>query len=51
MGLTEIFTDSANLRGILESNEQLKISDAVHKAVFEIDEKGSEAAGATGKCQ
>lgn len=49
MGITEIFSDSANLRGILDSGEQLRVSDVVHKAVIEIDEKGSEAAAATGK--
>lgn len=51
MGLTEIFSDSANLRGLLDSGEQLKVSDVVHKAVIEINEKGSESAAGTGKIQ
>ena len=49
MGSTEMFSDTANLKGVLDSSEQLKVSEAVHKAVIEIDEKGSEAAGSTGK--
>lgn len=44
-----MFSDAANLGGVLDSSNQLKVSDVVHKAVIEIDEKGSEAAGATGK--
>lgn len=46
--MTEIFSDNANLRGLLETGEKLKVSDVVHKAFIEIDEWGSEAAGATG---
>lgn len=49
MGLTEMFTDSANLKAILDPEEQLKVSDVVHKAVIEIDERGSVAAAGTGK--
>lgn len=48
MGITEIFSDNANLRGLLETGEQLKVSNVVHKAFIEIDEEGSEAGGATG---
>lgn len=43
-----MFSAAANLKGVLDSDEQLKVSNVVHKAVIEIDEKGSEAAGATG---
>lgn len=50
MGITEIFSDSANLRGLLDSGEQLKVSDVVHKAFIEVTEKGTEAGGSTGKC-
>lgn len=40
--MTEIFSDNANLKGLLEADEQLKISNVVHKALLEVDEKGSE---------
>lgn len=49
MGITEVFSDTANLNGLLDSGEQLKVSDVIHKAVIEINEKGSESAAATGK--
>lgn len=48
MGMTEIFSDNANLGDLLDSNENLKVSDVVHKAFLEIDETGTEAAAATG---
>ena len=46
--MTEIFSDNANLSGLLESGQQLKVSDVVHKTYLEIDENGSEAAANTG---
>lgn len=49
LGLTEMFSDSADLRGMFDPEDQLKVSDVVHKAVIEIDEAGSEATSATGK--
>lgn len=49
MGLTDIFSNSANLGELLDSGEQIQVSDVVHKAVIEINEKGSESAAATGK--
>lgn len=49
MGISEIFSENADLKGILESGESLAVSEIVHKASFEIDEKGAEAAAATGK--
>lgn len=44
-----MFSDSADLRGMFDPEDQLKVSDVVHKAVIEIDEAGSEATSATGK--
>lgn len=45
----EIFTENANIHGLLDIKEPLKVSNVVHKAFVEINEKGSEAAAATGK--
>lgn len=47
MGITEIFSDGANFQGLLESGEQLKISDVIHKAFIEVTEKGTEAGAST----
>lgn len=50
MGITEIFdAKKADLSGLLESEEPLAVSDAIHKAFIEVDEEGTEAAAATGK--
>ncbi|KAJ1151705.1 hypothetical protein NDU88_004485 [Pleurodeles waltl] len=46
MGITEVFSDAADLSGIT-GGRNLKASKAVHKAVLSIDEKGTEAAAAT----
>lgn len=47
--MAEMFSQKADLSGLLESNEPLYVSDVVHKAFIEINEEGSEAAAATGK--
>ncbi|XP_055298180.1 serine protease inhibitor 42Dd-like isoform X2 [Sitodiplosis mosellana] len=47
IGITEMFTSSADLTGLLVSDEPLQISDVLHKAFIEVNEEGSEAAGAT----
>lgn len=46
MGVTEIFSDNADLTGI-SSKPALKISHAAHRAIIEVDEKGTTAAAAT----
>lgn len=46
MGITKVFSDQAELSGISEG-APLKLSKAVHKAVLTLDEKGTEASGAT----
>ncbi|NXN95712.1 OVAL protein, partial [Rhinopomastus cyanomelas] len=43
MGITDLFSSSANLSGI-SSAESLKVSQAIHEASVEIQETGSEAA-------
>ncbi|PAV60709.1 hypothetical protein WR25_02915 [Diploscapter pachys] len=45
VGITKVFTNSAQLDGI--SDVPLKVSDAMHKAMIEVDEKGVVAAAAT----
>ncbi|XP_040831621.1 alpha-1-antichymotrypsin-like [Ochotona curzoniae] len=47
LGIREVFTDLANFSGITE-DVNIKISKAVHKAVLDVAEKGTEAAAATG---
>lgn len=47
--MTDMFSDNAELGGFLESGEPLKISKVVHKGYIKINEKGTEAAAATGK--
>ncbi|MCQ7614282.1 hypothetical protein NP188_24680, partial [Salmonella enterica] len=46
MGITKVFGADADLSGIT-TDKPLKVSQAVHKAVLTLDEKGTEAAGAT----
>lgn len=47
MGMPDAFNpDSADFSGIT-GREKLHISDAIHEAVIEVNEEGSEAAGAT----
>lgn len=45
MGLTDLFSTTANLAGILDTKDQLAVSKMVHKAIIEINESGTEAAG------
>ena len=47
LGINDLFCDKANLTGISEAGN-LFVSSAVHEAVIEVNEEGTEAAGATG---
>ena len=46
MGMKRAFTFRANFKGIT-GNKMLFISDVIHKSFIEVDETGTEAAGAT----
>ncbi|NXG65095.1 AACT protein, partial [Hemiprocne comata] len=46
MGITEVFSSNADLSGI-SGRHGLHVSEAIHKAVLEVGESGTEAAGAT----
>ena len=46
MGMNEAFTDSADFSK-MDSQKQVKITGAVHKAFVEVNEEGTEAAAAT----
>uniref|UniRef100_A0A8C4FG06 Serpin domain-containing protein n=2 Tax=Catagonus wagneri TaxID=51154 RepID=A0A8C4FG06_9CETA len=47
LGFNEVFTDKVNLSGISDT-EDLLVSQVTHSAALEVNEEGTEAAGATG---
>lgn len=47
MGMTDMFGDQADLGGIA-AGSKLVVSEVVHKAALDVDEKGATAAAATG---
>ncbi|KAG7328472.1 hypothetical protein KOW79_008416 [Hemibagrus wyckioides] len=46
MGIEDVFKDTANFKG-MSQEPGLKVSKVLHKAVIEVDEKGTKAAAAT----
>lgn len=48
MGFQSIFSGSANLSGLLVEKDPLYVSDVIHKAYIDVNEKGTVAAAATG---
>lgn len=49
MGMPTIFTEDANLRDLLKSDEPLYVSHVIHKATIEINEQFTEASAVSGK--
>ncbi|KDR09404.1 Serpin I2 [Zootermopsis nevadensis] len=47
LGLTDVFTTNSNLGGITTQEGALTVSDIVHKAELEVNEKGGTASAAT----
>lgn len=42
MGMSEMFSEKAELGGLLASGENVVVSDVIHKAFIEVDEEGTE---------
>lgn len=47
VGINTIFSKNANLKGLIESNETLTVSNVVQKTFIDINESGAEAAAST----
>nr|XP_014089238.1 serine protease inhibitor 42Dd [Bactrocera oleae]XP_014089240.1 serine protease inhibitor 42Dd [Bactrocera oleae] len=47
LGISKIFSEDAEFSNMLESSENLQVSNVFHKAVIEVNEEGTEAAAAT----
>ncbi|XP_062134413.1 uncharacterized protein LOC133844443 isoform X3 [Drosophila sulfurigaster albostrigata] len=48
LGMTHLFSNEADFSKMLQSPEELKVSKIIHKAFIDVNEKGTEAAAATG---
>ncbi|XP_055379975.1 serine protease inhibitor 42Dd-like isoform X2 [Condylostylus longicornis] len=48
LNVNTMFTSDADFTSILDTTEQLMVSDGVHKAYIKIDEEGTEASAASG---
>ncbi|KAM8712989.1 hypothetical protein ACLKA7_013330 [Drosophila subpalustris] len=48
LGMTQLFSNQANFSKMLKSPENLRVSKILHKAFIDVNEKGTEAAAATG---
>lgn len=48
LGMGEMFKQNSDWSGLFEKKKDLRVSKAVHKAVIEVNEDGSEASAATG---
>lgn len=46
--MAEMFKQKSDLVGLLAKPKDLRVSKAIHKAVIEVNEDGSEASAATG---
>ena len=49
MGVSDLFGYKADL-SVMTGRKDLRVSNAVHKAYIEVNEEGTVAAAATGKC-
>ncbi|KMY91850.1 uncharacterized protein Dsimw501_GD10433, isoform D [Drosophila simulans] len=49
LGIKKLFAPEANLSSLLQESEPLRISEVKHKAIIEVNEKGTTASGATCK--
>lgn len=48
MGMNTLFSAHADFTGLVEGADSLKVSKVIHKTFIDVNEEGSEAAGATG---
>ncbi|XP_044249265.1 serine protease inhibitor 42Dd isoform X2 [Drosophila takahashii] len=47
LGIKKLFAPEANLSSLLQTSEPLRISEVKHKAIIEVNEKGTTASGTT----
>lgn len=48
LGIVDVFNENADLSGLVETHENVRVSKIVHKAFFTIDEDGTERGAGTG---